>query len=345
MKGLETMVKLTKFGKDITALDYSIVIARQEEIASMIDERSGKGNDFLGWLDYVSKLDEEEVHRIQRCAERLRKNYDCLVVVGIGGSYLGARAAIDALKGLYSGDPFEIIYMGNTLSSTYTAQVLKHLEGKRFAINVISKSGTTTEPSVAFRLLKEMLVKNFGEEYLKDAIVATTDRARGALKKEADEAGYEQFVIPDDVGGRYSVITPVGLLPIACANIDIKAFLNGVKDGEKEYSTSQNKLQEILNNEVAECSMGSSKDTPVDLLLKKELYSISKETCKGLDDVERKIIEKIYLQGEQVVNVAKELGYSRCHISRMKRSVLEGLEKAINKKLDYESNDSILRAS
>ena len=236
MKGLETMVKLTKFGKDITALDYSKVIARQEEIASMIDERSGKGNDFLGWLDYVSRLDEEEVNRIQRCAERLRKNYDCLVVVGIGGSYLGARAAIDALKGLYSGDPFEIIYMGNTLSSTYTAQVLKHLEGKRFAINVISKSGTTTEPSVAFRLLKEMLVKNFGEEYLKDAIVATTDRARGALKKEADEAGYEQFVIPDDVGGRYSVITPVGLLPIACANIDIKAFLNGVKDGEKEYS-------------------------------------------------------------------------------------------------------------
>ena len=117
------------------------------------------------------------------------------------------------------------------------------------------------------------------------------------------------------------------------------------RNGEKEYSTSQNKLQEILNNEVAECSMGSSKDTPVDLLLKKELYSISKETCKGLDDVERKIIEKIYLQGEQVVNVAKELGYSRCHISRMKRSALEGLEKAINKKLDYESNDSILRAS
>ena len=117
------------------------------------------------------------------------------------------------------------------------------------------------------------------------------------------------------------------------------------RNGEKEYSTSQNKLQEILNNEVAECSMGSSKDTPVDLLLKKELYSISKETCKGLDDVERKIIEKIYLQGEQVVNVAKELGYSRCHISRIKRSALEGLEKAINKKLDYESNDSILRAS
>ena len=117
------------------------------------------------------------------------------------------------------------------------------------------------------------------------------------------------------------------------------------RNGEREYSTAQNKLQEILNNEVAECTMGSSNDTPVDLLLKKELYSISKEACDVLDDVEKKIIEKIYLKGEQVINVAKELGYSRCHISRIKRSALEGLEKAINKKLDYESNESLLRAS
>ncbi len=230
------MVNLKQVGSTISSLDFTEIDKRNDEICSTIDSRSGQGNDFLGWLDYASKLDEKEVDRIVSCAKRLRANYDCLVVVGIGGSYLGARAAIEALNGLYNEDPFKIYFAGNTLSSNYTYQLLQVLKGKRFAINVISKSGTTTEPSIAFRLLKQMLEEKFGHEYLKDAIVATTDRARGALKQEADHEGYEQFVIPDDVGGRYSVITPVGLLPIACANIDIKEFLKGVKDGEKEYS-------------------------------------------------------------------------------------------------------------
>ena len=230
------MVNLKQVGKEISKLDFSEIDKRNDEICSTIASRSGAGNDFLGWLDYASKLDPKEVDRIINCAKRLRKNYDCLVVVGIGGSYLGARAAIEALNGLYNDDSFKIYFAGNTLSSNYTYQLLNVLKGKKFAINVISKSGTTTEPSIAFRLLKQMLEEQFGHEYLKDAIVATTDRARGALKQEADHEGYEQFVIPDDVGGRYSVITPVGLLPIACANIDIKAFLKGVIDGEKEYS-------------------------------------------------------------------------------------------------------------
>lgn len=230
------MVNLKQVGKEISKLDFSEIDKRNDEICSTIANRTGAGNDFLGWLDYASKLDSKEVDRIVNCAKRLRKNYDCLVVVGIGGSYLGARAAIEALNGLYNPDPFKIYFAGNTLSSNYTYQLLNLLKGKRFAINVISKSGTTTEPSIAFRLLKQMLEDQFGHEYLKDAIVATTDRARGALKQEADHEGYEQFVIPDDIGGRYSVITPVGLLPIACANIDIKAFLKGVTDGEKEYS-------------------------------------------------------------------------------------------------------------
>lgn len=230
------MVEFSKHGAVFQDMDYSEIDARGEEIAKMIDERTGEGNDFLGWLDYASRLPEEEIARIEKTAKRIRENYDALVVIGIGGSYLGARAMIEAVNGFFPEDKLEIIYLGNTLSSTYTAQVIRHLKNKKFAINVISKSGTTTEPAVAFRLLKEMLIERYGKECLKDAVVATTDRAKGALKAEADKEGYECFVIPDDIGGRFSVITPVGLLPVACANIDIRAFLRGVRDGEKEYS-------------------------------------------------------------------------------------------------------------
>lgn len=230
------MIKLEQSGKKIEELDFSEIDERNDAVCKTIDDKTGEGNDFLGWLDYESKFPKSEIDRLVKCAKRIRKDYDALAVVGIGGSYLGARAAIDAINGLLPDDDFKIIFLGNTLSSTYTKQALNYLKNKKFAINVISKSGTTVEPSVAFRLLKEILVEKYGEEYLKDAIIATTDRARGALKKESNEAGYETFVIPDDIGGRFSVITPVGLLPIACAGIDVKEFISGVKAGEKEYS-------------------------------------------------------------------------------------------------------------
>ena len=230
------MVKVSLFGREKETLDFTSIEAQSFHVAREIETRTGAGNDFLGWLNFASKLPEEEIVRIEKTAKRIRENYDTLVVCGIGGSYLGARAVIEALNGLFPEDNFEIIFFGNTLSPDYTAQVLKHLEHKHFAINVISKSGTTTETAVSFRLLKELFVKKFGEEALKDAVVATTDRVRGSLKFEADEIGYETFVIPDDIGGRYSVITPVGLLPIACAGIDIREFIRGVIDGEKMYS-------------------------------------------------------------------------------------------------------------
>lgn len=230
------MVNVKLFEKESEGLDLSFVERQAKPIFDMIENKTGEGNDFLGWLDYAGKLPEEEIERIIATAKRIRKDFDCLVVCGIGGSYLGARAVIEAINGLFPDDDFEILYLGNTLSSEYTYQVMKHLEKKHFAINCISKSGTTTETAVSFRLLKNLYVEKFGKETLKDAVLATTDKARGALKSEADKEGYECFVIPDDIGGRFSVITPVGLLPIACAGIDIKAFLQGVKDGEKEYS-------------------------------------------------------------------------------------------------------------
>lgn len=230
------MVDFLTFGKVFNELDFSDVDKRAPIIAKKIDERTGDGGDFLGWLDFSSKMQQSEIDRIKRAAEKIRKNYDCMVLCGIGGSYLGARAVIEAVQGLFRKDEFEVIYFGHTLSADYTKEVLQYLDGKRFAINCISKSGTTTETAVAFRLLKEILIKNFGQEYLTDAIYVTTDENRGALFEESKIRGYERFVIPSDIGGRYSVITPVGLLPLAVAGIDIDEFIRGVRDGEKEYS-------------------------------------------------------------------------------------------------------------
>lgn len=232
------MVNFETIGRIYKGLDYREAEERLVEISSMIDNKTGEGNDFLGWTNYASNLKEEEIEDIISTAKRIRDNYQALVVIGIGGSYLGARAIIEAINGLYNDDNFEIIFVGNTLSSTYTAQVLKHLENKKFAVNVISKSGTTTEPAIAFRLLKDHLVKKYGESYLKDAIIATTDKSRGALRSEADEMGYKTFIIPDDIGGRFSVITPVGLLPIAVSNINIRDFIKGIIQGEKDYSVA-----------------------------------------------------------------------------------------------------------
>lgn len=228
------MIKLD-LSNVIEKIPFTEYEQKVKEINKMIDEKTGAGNDFLGWTTWPTDYDKEEFARIKKAAQKIRDNYDVLVVAGIGGSYLGARCAIEALRGLYPSDKLEIIYFGNTLSSTYIAQVLKYLENKKFAINVISKSGTTTETSVAFRLLKELLIKQVGKEKASKAIFATTDKARGALKKEADEEHYQTFVIPDDIGGRYSVITAVGLLPIAAAGLDIDSLMNGCAKAQKDF--------------------------------------------------------------------------------------------------------------
>ncbi len=229
------MVKLD-LTNTIEKIDFKNYEEKVKEINKMINEKTGKGNDFLGWTTWPTDYDKEEFNRIKEAAKEIRNNYDVLVVAGIGGSYLGARCAIEALRGLYSNDKLEIIYLGNTLSSTYISQVLKYLEKKNFAINVISKSGTTTETSVAFRLLKELLIKKVGKEKANKAIYATTDKARGALKQEANTEGYKTFVIPDDIGGRYSVITAVGLLPIAAAGLDIDQLMLGCATAQKDLN-------------------------------------------------------------------------------------------------------------
>ena len=195
------------------------------------------GNDYVGWVEWPNTHDQEEFARIKQTAARMREMCDVFVVCGIGGSYLGARAAIEMINGLYANKKPEIIFIGNTFSSTYIAQVMEYIKDKEVCVNVISKSGTTTETSLAFRLLKQFMDEKYKEQ-AKERIVATTDKARGVLKAVADQEGYETFVIPDDIGGRYSVITPVGLLPIAVAGIDIDAIMSGLKKAYEDLADS-----------------------------------------------------------------------------------------------------------
>ena len=215
-----------------------------KRINKMIDEKTGAGNDYLGWVDWPQEYDREELERMKKDAKYVRDHFDILVVCGIGGSYLGARAALEALKGLKSDDKLEIIFMGQTFSPNYISQVLKYLEGKNFAINVISKSGTTTETSISFRLLKELLEKQVGKEKAKKAIYATTDREKGALKTLCNIEGYSTYVLPGNIGGRYSVLTPVGLFPLAAAGIDVDAMLLGAKEARRAYDNDD------LNNNL-----------------------------------------------------------------------------------------------
>ncbi|NOU93003.1 glucose-6-phosphate isomerase [Paenibacillus sp. LMG 31456] len=208
-----------------------------------LHNQTGAGSDYLGWIDLPVNYDKEEFARIQKAAKQIQSDSDALIVIGIGGSYLGARAAIEMLThSFYNLLPKgkrktpEIYFVGNNISSTYVTHLLQLLEGKDLSVNVISKSGTTTEPAIAFRIFRELLEKKYGKEAARKRIYATTDRARGALKTLANEEGYESFVIPDDVGGRYSVLTAVGLLPIAAAGVDIEAIMQGAADAKEVYS-------------------------------------------------------------------------------------------------------------
>ena len=204
----------------------------------MLHNKTGAGSDFLGWVTLPTDYDKEEFARIKAAAEKIRNNSDILIVIGIGGSYLGAKAAIDFLQGPFYNfnSKTQIFFAGNSISPNYINGLLKSIEGKDVSVNIISKSGTTTEPAIAFRIFKDYLEKKYGKEEAKNRIFATTDKARGALKNLADTEGYETFVVPDDVGGRYSVLTAVGLLPIAVCGADIDKLMEGAKAASELYA-------------------------------------------------------------------------------------------------------------
>ncbi|WP_404347404.1 glucose-6-phosphate isomerase [Sutcliffiella horikoshii] len=233
---------LSFFGEhEITYLRDAVKVAHHS-----LHEKTGAGNDYLGWIDLPTDYDKEEFARIVKSAEKIKNDSDILLVVGIGGSYLGARAALEMLNhSFYNALTKEqrktpqVVFVGNNISSTYMRDLMDLLEGKDFSINVISKSGTTTEPALAFRIFRKILEEKYGKEEARKRIYATTDKARGALKTLATEEGYESFIIPDDVGGRYSVLTAVGLLPIAVSGADIEAMMKGAADASRDFSKSE----------------------------------------------------------------------------------------------------------
>lgn len=243
------MLKIDYSKSGIKEEQLEIIKWQMLDAKKSVEEGSNVGNDFLGWVRLPENYDKKEFEEIKKSAEKIRSDSDVLVVVGIGGSYLGARAAIEMLNSsFYNSLPKDkrkapaIVYAGNNISGNYMYELLEYLEDKDFSVNVISKSGTTTEPAIAFRLLCNLLEKKYGT--VDGRIYVTTDKEKGALKGFADEKGCPTFVVPDDVGGRYSVLTAVGLLPIAAAGIDIDAMMKGAYDAMKEYESDENACTE-----------------------------------------------------------------------------------------------------
>lgn len=221
-----------KLNLDHSIYGQEIYELKEKSLQSSKDlkEGTGAGSDFLGWVDLPVNYDKDEFERILKAADKIKNNSDVLVAIGIGGSYLGAKAVYHALTNSFEKNKPELIFTGNHISSTEIHELKEYLKDKDFSINVISKSGTTTEPAVAFRIFKELLEEKYGIEESKERIFATTDKAKGALKTLADNMGYETFVVPDNVGGRFSVLTAVGLLPLAACGIDINKLMEGARD-------------------------------------------------------------------------------------------------------------------
>ena len=230
-----------KYVKDfISAEELNAMAPAIEDAHEKVINKSGEGADFLGWVDLPVNYDKEEFARIQKAAEKIKSDSKALVVIGIGGSYLGARAAIEFCTSqnynLVSKDTPNIYFSGNSISGAALSELVDLVKDVDFSINVISKSGTTTEPAISFRIFRELLIEKYGEEEAAKRIYVTTDKEKGTLKEFSDKAGYETFVVPDDVGGRYSVLTAVGLLPIAVAGIDIEKMMKGAQDAREAYS-------------------------------------------------------------------------------------------------------------
>ena len=237
-----------------TILEYKEQV---ENIHKDLHRRANDEKDFVGWIELPTNYDKKEFSRIKKAAKKIKKESDILVVIGIGGSYLGARAVIEALTSSFQNMLTDkqrkypqILYVRNNLSPNYINELIEYIGDKDFSVNVISKSGTTTEPAIAFRIFREMLENKYGIEEARSRIYVTTDKERGALKTLADNEGYEKFVIPDNVGGRYSVLTPVGLLPIATAGIDIDKLMAGAQTAQERYNDSNLKYNECYKYAV-----------------------------------------------------------------------------------------------
>ncbi len=328
-----------------------------QAVHNLLHNKTGAGNDFLGWLDLPVDYDKEEFFRIKQAAEKIRKDSEVLVVIGIGGSYLGAKAAIDFLNGPFYNNTQkpQIIFAGNNISPNYLNSVLDFLEGKDVSLNIISKSGTTTEPAVAFRVLKQYMETRYGKEEARKRIYATTDRAKGALKNLANEEGYETFVVPDDIGGRFSVLTAVGLLPIAACGADIDALMNGAQTARELYA-SPNVLENECYQYAAVRSILHQKGKHIELMVNydpelqyftewwKQLYGESEgKELKGIFPAGVNFSTDLHSMGQYIQDGMRLLFETVLYVENPKRDIVieedadnvDGLNFLAGKTMDF----------
>ncbi len=333
-----------------------------ENIHKDLHRRKDKQDDFVGWLSLPTNYDKKEFKRIQNVAKRINKDSDILLVIGIGGSYLGARAVIEALsssfymmQSLKQRKNTLVLFVGNSLSPNYINEIIDVIGDKDFSINVISKSGTTTEPAIAFRIFREILENKYGIDEARSRIYVTTDKKRGALKKLSDEEGYETFVIPDNVGGRFSVLTPVGLLPIAVAGIDIQKLMNGAKLAEDNYNDEKLKynecyqyavLRNVLYNQGKQTEVFANYEPKMHYMTEwlKQLYGESEgKDKKGIFPAGVDLTTDLHSMGQYMQEGLRNLFETVISIDTPKSNItinadddnLDGLNYLAGKDLDY----------
>ena len=351
LSGIENFVRNEEYAKIQPAVKMA---------SDLLYSGKGAGNDYIGWVDLPNNYDKDEFERIKKAAKKIQSNSEVLIVIGIGGSYLGGRAALEFVNGVnfnkkvHKGIP-EVYFVGNSISSDYLSDIIEILGDRDFSINVISKSGTTTEPAIAFRIFKKIIEDKYGKEGAKERIFATTDKARGALKSMCNTEGYETFVIPDDVGGRFSVLTPVGLLPMAAAGIDIDAVMQGVSDAVATYKNDDLENNDCLKYAATRQILGR-KGKAIEILANyepsltmfgewyKQLYAESEgKDGKGIFPVSANFSTDLHSIGQFIQDGSRNLFETVLWVENAKKNItietdaenLDGLNFVADKTIQY----------
>lgn len=340
--------------------EYAKIQPAVKMASDLLYSGKGAGNDYIGWVDLPNNYDKDEFERIKKAAKKIQSNSEVLIVIGIGGSYLGGRAALEFVNGVnfnkkvHKGIP-EVYFVGNSISSDYLSDIIEILGDRDFSINVISKSGTTTEPAIAFRIFKKIIEDKYGKEGAKERIFATTDKARGALKSMCNTEGYETFVIPDDVGGRFSVLTPVGLLPMAAAGIDIDAVMQGASDAVATYKNDDLENNDCLKYAATRQILGR-KGKAIEILANyepsltmfgewyKQLYAESEgKDGKGIFPVSANFSTDLHSIGQFIQDGSRNLFETVLWVENAKKNItietdaenLDGLNFIADKTIQY----------
>lgn len=351
LSGIENFVRNEEYAKIQPAVKMA---------SDLLYSGKGAGNDYIDWVDLPNNYDKDEFERIKKAAKKIQSNSEVLIVIGIGGSYLGGRAALEFVNGVnfnkkvHKGIP-EVYFVGNSISSDYLSDIIEILGDRDFSINVISKSGTTTEPAIAFRIFKKIIEDKYGKEGAKERIFATTDKARGALKSMCNTEGYETFVIPDDVGGRFSVLTPVGLLPMAAAGIDIDAVMQGASDAVATYKNDDLENNDCLKYAATRQILGR-KGKAIEILANyepsltmfgewyKQLYAESEgKDGKGIFPVSANFSTDLHSIGQFIQDGSRNLFETVLWVENAKKNItietdaenLDGLNFVADKTIQY----------